>query len=98
MDDKKLPPITFSSFVTSLASSALINLGILPHPQTGKTERDIKLAKYTIDTLDMLKEKTKNNLTEEEENILTEVLAELKLKYVEISKHIGAGGENEGKN
>lgn len=86
MEEKKYPPPSFSSFITSLASSALIGLGILPNPKTGKTEEDLDMAKYTIETLDILREKTRGNLTEEEEKIMTEIITELKIKYVEAVK------------
>ena len=79
-------PVTFINFVISLSSSALVYMGELPEPTTGKKQVDLKMAKQAIDTLDMLKEKTKGNLSEEEERLLTEVLTDLKLKFVKLQK------------
>ncbi len=83
-------PVTFENFVISLSSSALVYMGELPEPTTGKKQVDLKMAKHAIDTLDMLKEKTRGNLSEEEEKLLTELLADLKLKFVKLQK--GEGG------
>ncbi len=79
-------PVTFSNFIISLSSSALVYLGELPEPSSGKKVKDLKMAKHAIDTLDMLKEKTKGNLTSDEERLLTEILTDLKLKYVKLKK------------
>ena len=86
-----LPPppgfeINFSTFVLSLASSVQINMGLIPHPATRKPEVDLVSAKQTIDILGIMEEKTKGNLTKEEEQILKQVLFELRLQYVEVSK------------
>ncbi|MDO5536194.1 MAG: DUF1844 domain-containing protein [Desulfovibrionaceae bacterium] len=77
-----LPEITFSTFVLSLASSALVNLGEVPNPATGETSADPLMAKHTIDTLSMLEEKTRKGLTGDEKGLLDSVLYELKMKYV----------------
>ena len=74
--------INFNSFATSLGLQALIALGEIENPLTGKKEQNRQQAKILIDTLDMIKEKTKNNLTEEETNLLESLLYELKMKYV----------------
>ncbi len=88
MSEKKprMPEPTLSNFVASLASSALVQLGILPDPRTGGLKKDLEMARYTIDLLDMLKEKTQGNLTEEESRIIEEVVVELKLKFIEMSR------------
>jgi len=77
-------------------------MGKLKHPVTDKIERNLELAKISIDTLDMLKVKTKGNLSEYEEKFLDEVIRELKLNYVEeVNKDQGKGeremGEKENK-
>jgi len=69
---------------------ASIGLGQVPNPNTNKTEEDLPQAKFLIDTLGMLKEKTKGNLTPEEINFLENLLYELRMSY--ISK---TGGEKE---
>ena len=74
--------ITFNGFITSLGLQALIALGEIDNPITQKKEHNKQQAKILIDTLDMLKEKTKNNTTQDEINLLTNLLYELKMKYV----------------
>lgn len=78
----QLPEVTFSAFIISLASSALVGLGEAPDPATGKPGRDMTLARHNIDTLDMLREKTQGNLNHDEERLLASVLCELRLKFV----------------
>ncbi len=77
-----LPEVSFNGLIFSLSSSAMIYLGEVPDPGTNKKIKDLELAKHTIDTISMLKEKTKGNLTEEEEKFLDSVLADLKWRYV----------------
>ncbi len=77
-----LPEVSFNGLIFSLSSSALIYLGEMPDPKTNKKIKDLELAKHTIDTISMLKEKTKGNLTEEEEKFLDSVLADLRWRYV----------------
>jgi len=77
-----LPEVTFSAFVMSLNTSALFHLGEIADPETGALNQNLMLAKHTIDTLDILKEKTKGNLTDEEDNMLTKFLYDLKMRYV----------------
>ncbi len=76
--------INFNTFILSLNTAALVHLGEIPDPITKKKEPDLMLARQTIETLEMLKEKTKGNLTPEEENLLQAILFELKLKYVKL--------------
>ena len=78
--------INFSTFILSLASSVQINLGLIPHPVTNKSEVDLVSAKQTIDILGIMDEKTRGNLNREEEQILKQVLFELRLQFVEVSK------------
>jgi hypothetical protein len=85
-DPRPLPEIDFSTFVLSLASSALCHLGQLPHPDTEKPEINLALAKQTIDILGMLQGKTRGNLTRDEEKLLDNLLYDLRLKYVEATK------------
>ncbi len=76
--------ITFSTFILSLNTAALVHLGELPDPVTNKKQVNLTLAKHTIDTLEMLKEKTKGNLSVEEEKLLQSILYELKLKFLKL--------------
>lgn len=79
-------PVTFPSFVVSLASSALVNLGEIPHPTTGERLLDLPLARHNIDLLGMLKEKTKGNLDNEESQLLDSVLYDLRMKFLQKTK------------
>ena len=88
----ELPEASFPSLVLTLGTGALQHMGLVENPLTGKTEKDIRLAKHTIDMLDMLKKKTKGNLRKEEEKLLEELLYDLRMKYV---KAKGRGEDEE---
>ncbi len=77
-----LPEVNFPSLIFSLSSTALVHLGELPDPQTNEKKKDLSLAKHAIDTVAMLKEKTAGNLTADEERFITNVLTDLRLRYV----------------
>ena len=77
------PPISWSAFVLGLASTTLIHLGEQPHPESGERKRDLAAARQSIDLLDLLREKTRGNLTAEEEELFTSVLADLRVRYVQ---------------
>jgi hypothetical protein len=76
------PAINFSSLIFSLSSTAFMHLGAIPDPNTGKTAKDLPLAKQTIDLLGVLREKTRNNLDQEEENLFEHLLYDLRLAYI----------------
>jgi hypothetical protein len=84
-----MPPVDFTTFVLSLGSSALMHLGEVENPQGGKAERDLPLAKHTIDLLSMLQAKTKGNLSPPEEKLLESLLFDLRLRYVSAAKPSG---------
>ena len=77
-----LPEITFSSLLFSLSSAAFVNLGAIPDPNTGKVEKNLPLVKQTIDLLVLLRDKTRNNLTQEEETLFDHLLYDLRMSYV----------------
>lgn len=77
-----LPEITFSNLILSLSTSALIQLGEVEDPFTQKRSKNLPLAKQTIDLIGMLKEKTKGNLTTEEEKVIEQILFDLRMRYV----------------
>lgn len=81
-----LPTIDFATFILSLSHSALLHLGEAPHPETNKVEANLPLAKQNIDLLGLMEEKTKGNLTGDEERLLAQVLFDLRMRYVERSK------------
>ena len=78
---------SFSTLILSLGSSAAMALGLAPNPSTGKVEKDLHMAKFNIDLLEVLKDKTKNNLLKEESDFLNHLTSDLQLKYVEAAKH-----------
>jgi hypothetical protein len=78
--------VDFATFILSLSHSALMHLGDAPHPETGKVEKSLPLARQTIDLIAMLDEKTKGNLTGDEERLIGQVLYDLQMRYVELSK------------
>ncbi len=84
--DASAPPINFSTFVLSLASSAAYHMGGFQDAVSGKTSVNLDLAKQSIDILAILEEKTKGNLTEEETSLLSHSLYDLRMKFVEMSK------------
>jgi hypothetical protein len=81
-----LPEVNFNSLIFSLSSSVLLHLGELADPQTGEKRKDIALAKHTIDTIAMLKEKTQGNLNGEEEKFLESILTDLRWRYVKAAE------------
>ena len=81
--------LTFSAFVLGLASSALIHLGVHQNPETDSIAVDLTLARQSIDVLGLLREKTRGNLSVEEEQLFSSVLADLKLRFVEKSNASG---------
>lgn len=81
-EPSKLPKVDFSTFIISLYSSALVQMGDMPDPVTGKRMKDLALARQTIDMIDMLKSKTKGNLDGEEEHLMSSLIHELKMAYV----------------
>ena len=77
-----LAEIDFTNFILSLSTSALIQLGEIQDPFTQKSAKNLPLAKQTIDLIGMLKEKTKGNLSPEEEKVIEYVLYDLRMRYV----------------
>lgn len=75
--------VSFANYLMSMAYQAMIFLGELPNPVTGQTQRNIRQGKFLIDTLAMIQEKTRGNLSQEEESFLSTSLNELGTKYLE---------------
>lgn len=74
----------FSTLVLSVASSAAMSLGMAPDPNTGQTSVDKKMAQFNIDLLEVLKEKSENNRTPEEETLINQLISDLKMKFVSL--------------
>jgi hypothetical protein len=85
-NDEALPEINFSAFVISLSTQALMHLGEIANPLSGKVEADIPSAKQMIDIVGMLREKTQGNLNPGEAQLMEDVLFDLRMKYVEAVK------------
>lgn len=78
--------IDFPTFVLSVASAAMMGMGLAPRPDSGKTELDLEMARQNIDLLEMIQKKTLKNLTPDEEKLMERVLYEVRTKFLEVSK------------
>lgn len=76
----------FATFIYSLNTQALLFLGKIPNPMTGKYEKDVNTAKYLIDTIDMLSKKTKGNLDENEGKLVENILYDLRMAFISEKK------------
>ena len=81
-----LPPASFSFIVLSLRAQAEMQLGLMSFDPNEKPEPDLLLARHTIDTMAVLQEKTKGNLTLEEQRLLENSLTELRFRFVQVSE------------
>lgn len=85
-------PLDFSTYLMSLAASALVQLGEAPDPETGEQpERDLGAARQTIDVLALLQDKTSGNLDEAEERLLRNLVRDLRFRFVQAAKRSGDG-------
>ncbi len=82
---QELPAVDFATFVLSLSHSALVHLGDAHNPVSGRIERNLPMARQTIDLLALIEEKTAGNLTGEEESVLEQALHDLRMRYVEVA-------------
>jgi hypothetical protein len=80
--ETSLPEINFINFLFSISTSALIQLGEIEDPIHRKIDKNLPLAKQTIDLIGMLKEKTKGNLTPDEQKLIESILYDLRMRYV----------------
>jgi hypothetical protein len=81
-----LAPLDFATFILSLASSALVNLGRLPPPDGTEARPDLPAAKQIIDILGVLEEKTRGNLDDSEDKLLKSLLYDLRVQYVDAQR------------
>jgi PBP1b-binding outer membrane lipoprotein LpoB len=81
-DKASLPALNFATFIFSLNSSALVQLGMIEDPMTGEKTKNLPLAKQTIDILSMLEEKTRGNLDTDEAAMIKNILYDLRIHYV----------------
>jgi len=78
------PPAELAPFVASIGAQAMMGLGLIPDPVSGEKRLNLEQARYLIDVLSMLQEKTEGNLTEEEAQVLKNTLYDLKMTFVRV--------------
>ena len=97
---QQLPPANFQTMVSQTVTQAMFAMGMIPDPQTGQRYASLDMARHHIDMLGVLEEKTKGNLTDDEQKLLTQALYELRMQYVQLSQQViqeqTGGGEQEG--
>ena len=86
-EDAALPEINFSGFIFSLSTTAMYHFGDFPDPVTKEAQRNLAAAKQTIDILTILKTKTAGNLDEDENQLLDDILYELRMRYIKEMTH-----------
>lgn len=86
----ELPPASLALLISMFATEALMALGQIPHPVSGKHEADLVQAKHLIDLLQVIEDKTAGNRTDDESAMLSQLLHELRLAFVAVQKHIEA--------
>jgi len=85
-DDPQLPPPSFAMLVSSMAAQAMVALGQLPDPVSGEAGVRPNLARYSIDTLEMLEKKTRGNLDDAEQRMLEDILHQLRMAFVAVKQ------------
>ena len=83
--DREALEANFSTLILSIGSSAAMSLGLAPNPGTGKVEKDANLARFNIDLLRMLRDKTQGNLTSDEQKFLDSLVSDLQLKFCQMN-------------
>lgn len=80
-----MPPATFESLVSTMATQAMFAMGAIPDPRTGQRMQHLDLARHHIDMLGVLEEKTKGNLSDEESKMLSGTTYELRSRYIQLA-------------
>jgi hypothetical protein len=83
--EMQMPPASLEMLITTLVTEAMISLGQVPHPHTGEPVFHPQQAKYIIDTIGMLREKTQGNVTPEESSLMENLLHQLRMAYVQLT-------------
>lgn len=92
-----LPEVDFQVFMAGLYTQTLVAMGLLKNPATGEQKKNLREAQFLIDTIDMLKERTTGNLSNEEEEYLGNLIYDLKMRYVNAARDTsGSGGAGSG--
>jgi hypothetical protein len=84
-NDPPMPPASMEMLVTTLATEALMALGQIPHPLTNETKLQKNQAQYLIDTLDLLRDKTKGNLSDREQQLIEAVLHQVRMVFIAVT-------------
>lgn len=87
-DDPGISELNFSTFILSLSTSALVNLGEFPDPISNQNTINLPVAQQTINIIEILQDKTRGNLTAEEDRLIDMVLYDLRMKYIEAAKKV----------
>ncbi len=85
-ENLKPPEASFAQLVLLLGTGAMQQLGLVPNPMNGKTQVDLQVAKFSIDLLGVLQEKTKGNLSDKETQMLDDLLFDLRMRFVEATR------------
>lgn len=85
-EENLFPGLNFSTFLLSLSTSAMVSLGELPDPIKNENSVNLMLTRQTITIIEILKEKTMGNLTQEEERLIDGILYDLHIRYVKAAK------------
>ena len=93
---QELPEASFRTLLGTLASQAIMGLGAMADPKTGRVIIDLESAQFSIDMLQVLEEKTKGNLSDEEKDELTQVLSELRGRFVQVTQMIAQQAQAQG--
>jgi hypothetical protein len=88
---REIPPASFAGLVNSLAAQIVFALGGMPDPRTQQRFVDLDLAKHHIDTLSVLEEKTRGNLTDDEKRLLDQVIYETRMQFVQVAQAMTEG-------
>ncbi|MEI7591148.1 MAG: DUF1844 domain-containing protein [Deltaproteobacteria bacterium] len=85
-EEQKLPEMNFTNFIISMSTTAMFHFGMFPDPETKQANKNLPAAKQVIDILGMLQEKTKGNLTKEEETMFEESIYSLRMYFLKIKE------------
>ena len=95
-EGQQIPPVDFIGYLTNLVETARLYLEGIPNPETDEIVINLPLVKHIIDTIEMLEEKTKGNLTAPEANFLANTLYELRMSYVRTISRQETAAQQEG--
>jgi hypothetical protein len=85
-EPRQMPPADFFALIEMFSTQAMVGLGLIPHPTSGKSDPQLALARHFIDLLGVVESKTTGNLSAQESSLLTSTLHYLRMSYLELSK------------